>query len=154
MCVRVCSRVSPCVRVCPHVSACVRECPRVYACVRVCACACMRVFGCVHVVRVYPRVFACVRVCPHVSACVRVRPRVSVCDHMCPRVSPCARRHNVKRMVLAALGGDLYINLLRFALIKMCKPYWMIVFSLSISRRTSTVHPGPIGQLVKIWTRG
>ena len=57
-------------------------------------------------------------------------------------------RHNVKRMVLAALEDELLCSIL----LKMCKPYWMIVFSLSISTRISTGHPGPIGQLV--WTRG
>ena len=63
-------------------------------------------------------------------------------------------RNNVKRMVLAALDDDLSIHVLCPALIKMCKPYWTIVFCLSISTRISTVHPGPIGQLFKVWTRG
>ena len=41
-----------------------------------------------------------------------------------------------------------------FSFNKNVQTYWMIVFSLNISTKISTVHPGPIDQLVKVWKRG
>ena len=142
VCVCVCRRPCVCVFVC--VCMCARVRVFVRACVRpcecVCVCLCARVCAC----DFYARARVCVRAC----VCARVRARMCECARMRVHVCACAWRHNVWYSPLWKMTCNTCVVL--SALIKICKPYCMIVFCLSVSTRISTVHPGPVGQLVNV----